>query len=267
MKNTETHTCPTVHILGEWIRNFTDPSALNCTFDFQWRGGAVPSRSGLTMVDSEISIPGLVLGFVLVVVFTALPVSIAIFNLRHRHNKFVRATSPRLSLGITVALVLIPPGVLLEGLVYSSHAYDFDGTTIDHICWFDVWLPIFGLTLLYGTLLAKNYRIYRIFYNKKLKIRHDDRLTDGALMLPVLLFLLPVLVLCIGSIATGETRHDESIIPLQTDDSSYRFIRISYCNVANKVTRLLLFAYFHVLFLPVHNTRFPDHETQQSIWT
>ena len=34
-------------------------------------------------------------------------------------------------------------------------------------------------------------------------------------MLPVLLFLLPVLVLCIGSIATGETRHDESIIPLQ----------------------------------------------------
>ena len=38
MKNTETHTCPTVHILGEWIRNFTDPSALNCTFDFQWRG-------------------------------------------------------------------------------------------------------------------------------------------------------------------------------------------------------------------------------------
>ena len=39
------------------------------------------------------------------------------------------------------------------------------------------------------------------------------------------------------------------IIP--QDDSSYRFIRISYCNVANKVTRLLLFAYFHVLFLPV----------------
>ena len=62
----------------------------------------------------------------------------------------MRATSPRLSLGITVALVLIPPGVLLEGLVYSSHAYDFDGTTIDHICWvLSLALSIIGMSAVY----------------------------------------------------------------------------------------------------------------------
>ena len=38
VKATETHACPTVNILGEWIRNFSYPSALNCTFDFQWKG-------------------------------------------------------------------------------------------------------------------------------------------------------------------------------------------------------------------------------------
>ena len=49
--------------------------------------------------------------------------------------RFVKATSPRLSLGITAALILLPCGVFLEGLVHSAHAFNFNEDRIDHICW------------------------------------------------------------------------------------------------------------------------------------
>ena len=33
------------------------------------------------------------------------------------------------------------------------------------------WLSAFGITLVYATFLVKNYRIYRIFHNKKLEVQ------------------------------------------------------------------------------------------------
>ena len=38
LEDAEDHACPGVVQVAEWIRNFTDMSAGNCTFKFQWRG-------------------------------------------------------------------------------------------------------------------------------------------------------------------------------------------------------------------------------------
>ena len=54
--------------------------------------------------------------------------------------RFVKATSPRLSLGITVALVLIPPTVLLDGLAYSARFFKLSSAATNCICWVASWL-------------------------------------------------------------------------------------------------------------------------------
>ena len=38
LEHADNHTCPRVVQVAEWIRNFTDTSASNCTFKFQWKG-------------------------------------------------------------------------------------------------------------------------------------------------------------------------------------------------------------------------------------
>ena len=38
LEDAEDHACPGVVQVAEWIRNFTDMSAGNCTFKFRWRG-------------------------------------------------------------------------------------------------------------------------------------------------------------------------------------------------------------------------------------
>ena len=37
LSDTDTHPCPGVVQLGEWIRTFTDAAA-NCSFEFKWKG-------------------------------------------------------------------------------------------------------------------------------------------------------------------------------------------------------------------------------------
>ena len=38
LEDAEDHACPGVVQVAEWIRNFTDMSAGNCTFKFRWKG-------------------------------------------------------------------------------------------------------------------------------------------------------------------------------------------------------------------------------------
>lgn len=95
--------------------------------------------------------------------------------------------------------------------------------------------------MIHSTLFAKNYRIYRIFHNKKLKVKqvssNEDlfpvlqfiikgmlpfflyslkgyRLSDGTLMTIVLLSLVPVAVMCITSAGVERISHFKALIPL-----------------------------------------------------
>ena len=38
LSETEVDSCPAVVEQGRWIKNFSCPSAVNCTYEFQWRG-------------------------------------------------------------------------------------------------------------------------------------------------------------------------------------------------------------------------------------
>ena len=87
---------------------------------------------------------------------------------------------------------------------------------------------------MYSDFLVKNYRYYHIFYNKKLKVRHvsysdalnfvvkftyeifiqNNRLSDRALLVYILLSLVPVVILCIISGSVDLARHAEEMLPL-----------------------------------------------------
>ncbi|XP_065899522.1 gamma-aminobutyric acid type B receptor subunit 2-like isoform X2 [Dysidea avara] len=83
-----------------------------------------------------------------------------IFNLWFRNQKVVKLTSPYVNVMIIAGAVIFYITVILFGVdenVASS-------STVDHLCQTRVWLVAIGFSLLFGSIFAKTWRIYYIFY-------------------------------------------------------------------------------------------------------
>jgi hypothetical protein len=228
LEDAEKHDCPRVVQVAEWIRNFTGH---NCTFKFQWKGsdGSAPTAS-YSVEYSEINVAAVSSVCVLVVIMAALLISLSIFNFLHKENKFIKATSPKLSVWANVGLLLLLPIPVFVGLVKSTRSYSLSNTFSDTMCWYINWQPWFALTLLYSTFLVKNYRIYRIFHNKKLRVSQNNRLSDHVLLVFILLSLVPVVIVCIISGSVDLGTHSETILPLNKDGLSFQFINVTFCS-------------------------------------
>ena len=52
--------------------------------------------------------------------------------------RFIKATSPKLSLGVIIGFLLPLPVMPMLALVYSAHSYGLNATTCDCLCWVSI---------------------------------------------------------------------------------------------------------------------------------
>ncbi|XP_045213752.2 gamma-aminobutyric acid type B receptor subunit 1-like isoform X2 [Mercenaria mercenaria] len=90
-----------------------------------------------------------------------LAISLFIFNVVHRHNSYVKMSSPNIN------------NVLLLGCVvcYCTVFFKNAATENDVFCKIRLVCFSLGFTVTYGSLFSKTWRVYRIFKNKQLRKR------------------------------------------------------------------------------------------------
>jgi hypothetical protein len=124
-------------------------------------------------------------------IFYGLVVSIIVWIFVHRFEPVLRASSPvfmwQMCLGFLCEISAVFPLTMQEDMGVS-------GSDLNVACMAAPWLYVTGFTLVYGSLLAKTWRIYRIFNNPAMKRVH---ITATYLSRLEILFALPVFVIVI----------------------------------------------------------------------
>ena len=75
----------------------------------------------------------------------------------------MKLSSPYVNVMIVAGAVVFYTIVILFGVDENVASY----TTVDELCHTRIWLVSIGLSLLYGTIFAKTWRVYYIFNYSK----------------------------------------------------------------------------------------------------
>jgi peptidoglycan/LPS O-acetylase OafA/YrhL len=124
----------------------------------------------------------IILGMIMVFVVAALVI-------KNRENKIIKSIAPEFCMVILLGANLLLLSILM-----------FIGRPTQGLCFARLILPCIGFVMLYGTLVVKTFRIYRIFENKSLKVRvitNANLMKKEAMIVALMSFLL--LIECLSN--------------------------------------------------------------------
>ena len=141
-----------------------------------------------------------------VFVLIALFLSIALYAATLYYNKepSVKATAPKLNFFIFLGCCLIVASVVV--LTVQNSIYSSVDTVGIGLCNTYTWCLNFGYTLIFGTILARSWRLYRIFFHS---FKVGEYLSDCMLSLIVMTLLLVDIILCIIGIIAFPIKESE----------------------------------------------------------
>lgn len=131
-----------------------------------------------------------------VIVFTLASLEIAVFLLSmvyfylFRRNRVIRRSSPIFCQIVLVGMILVNVGLLV---------WTFDQTQFT--CIVKVWISVIGFGLIIGSLLAKTYRIFRIFNH--IRVKRTAIENQHLLWFSGVVVLFEIILLCIYTFTTG----------------------------------------------------------------
>lgn len=151
----------------------------------------------------------------------------------HRDEKVIKKASPVFCQLMLVGVILIGAGIIIWSMKQSTAS-----------CIAKVWLTVLGFGLIIGNLMAKTYRIFKIFSNIRVTttaIRDSDLLKFSGIILLIEVILL--LTYTFGaSIPTAEVVFSENY-PL------YSYIRCGYDDLEFHQTMAIVLIVFNVFLV------------------
>ncbi|OWF36093.1 probable G-protein coupled receptor 156 [Mizuhopecten yessoensis] len=178
----------------------------------------------LTSGSFVVSCIAATIGFIFTTVFLT-------FNVYHRKKRFMKMSSPKMNVLISSGGLILNCTCLLYGIEYFfRHLYS--KTTV--ICQMRLWLVTFGITMLFGPMFVKSWRVYQIFKNagvKRVIIR------DRKLMLAIVsLLIIDAVLLSLWQGVDPPISHPVTIaIQSSTDirrnfSAHYTYVYVQECN-------------------------------------
>lgn len=199
----------------------------------EWKNGRLPV-SAIVPEEITFSEPLGWSALIMILIALLLVIGISVYFYIHRREKVIKKTSPFFS-----QLILL--GIFL--CVASQIFWDVTQSTAT--CVIKVWLLAIGFGLIMGNLLAKTYRIFKIFNNARvtsLVIRDIDLLKFTGSVL-----LLEILMLCIYCFPSGLPK---PTVYQSTSDSLLKYIQCAVPSSALQLTgTIILFCVNFVLVL------------------
>ena len=151
---------------------------------FSWKGD-----ENATVLDDTpfenielVSLPIIVLSFLVSFSGIIFGVLLWIFNWYHAKHKVLRASSQKLNYAIIIGVWFAYLSVIIFGVLESPVALMISDSVFKFFCSLRLWLLVYAFTLSFGTLFARAWRIYRIFNNPWIS---DRPLKDAHLLLIV----------------------------------------------------------------------------------
>ena len=132
------------------------------------------------------SIPLAVVIIIVEVVAAILVIMVHILNTVYSHRKTIKMSSTRLNHFAYIGCYIILIGTLLYTIMET---FDINQKAKDVLCNAFPWTLINGLTLVFGTVLAKAWRLYHIF-KSSLKRKKSSKLVIGDKSLIIVILIL-----------------------------------------------------------------------------
>ncbi|XP_076112984.1 putative G-protein coupled receptor 156 isoform X1 [Mytilus galloprovincialis] len=120
----------------------------------------------LTMETRTISVGTFVASCFATTIGVVVSVSFLTFNLFHRHKRFMKMSSPNLNILISAGGILLNIVCLMYGMDYFFVERYQEATVT---CQMRLWMIVFGVSLVFGPIFSKSWRVYKIFRNAGIK--------------------------------------------------------------------------------------------------
>ncbi|XP_057670904.1 gamma-aminobutyric acid type B receptor subunit 2 isoform X1 [Diorhabda carinulata] len=163
----------------------------NCTSctNIIWKNNEIPIARRILKISKK-KIPDII--FAGIVLFSTLGISasmtILYFNLKFKSRRYVKLSSPNLTNVTVLGCVLVYSSVIVLGLNNSSVNLN---SYFDAFCSIRVYLLSSGFSLTFGSIMAKTYRVHRLFTFLKNGTVRDKLLKDQQL---IALLFIPLLL-------------------------------------------------------------------------
>ena len=151
---------------------------------FQWFGVSTdPPSDTPTIIGKSVSPPILIISMVFTLTGMAFACSMCCFNCRYAKHKIIVASSQKLNYVIIAGTFFAYTTIVILAILESPLGQLMSDELFKTVCIVRIWILPLSFTLSYGTMLAKAWRIYRIFNDPWISKRP---LKDYHLMLIVL---------------------------------------------------------------------------------
>lgn len=172
---------------------------------------------------------------VLAAIILIVCVLIMIYFYMNRSEKVIKQASP-----VFCQLILFGVAVADIGLLF----YSLDQTPF--ICLVKVWLTVIGFALIMANLLAKTYRIFRIFTHIRVTV---SRIKDiDLLKFTAIILLINVVLLLVYSLAGGEVT---PVVMRASDDIRYSYVSCVSSDPSLDSVMLVVILLFNISLLLV----------------
>lgn len=156
-----------------------------------------------------------------------------VFFYQKRHEKVVRKSSPVFCQLMLLGIIMVNAGLIL---------WTFNQTTL--LCVLKVWVTVIGFGLIMGNLLAKTYRIFKIFSN--IRVTTTSIRDYNLLQITAGVIFIDIILLCIYTFADGPP---EPVLNVSTTDSLYTYISCSLSNSDFQVVMAALIIAYNVILV------------------
>ena len=161
---------------------------------------------------------------VLTVILLCLIVLAHIFTIKHRKHHSIRASSLKLNQLIFAGCYIS----VMAALLYEIHnALPLRGLAADVACHATIaWLIPIGYTLIFGTIVARTWRLYRIFTHY---LDPGNLISNQALFAFVFILLAIDVIIAIVWTAVDSIKHDFDIRIEENGEKGYELVLVRYC--------------------------------------
>ena len=222
----------------------------------QYRSSNPLVDNSFEAVTIKVAIGLAVVVILVIVVTSALVAFVHILNTVYENYKTIKASSSRLNHFAYVGCYCF----LLALLVYTIvEAFSTSPLATTVLCNFIPWLTSIGFSLVFGTVVVKTWRLYRLFISSKKHTRHAKKLVqDSFIMLFILLLVIVDVVFCTVWSSADPLRYENtSIVNVESKQQEV----VEFC-ISNYFTVWLIllavykgFLLFLAVFLAFHTRK------------
>ncbi|GAB6023912.1 Metabotropic GABA-B receptor subtype 2, isoform C [Chamberlinius hualienensis] len=192
----------------------------------RWKGSGPPAakthyviettRVSLTIYLTLASLA--LLGIMVAIIFLTI-------NIRHRHQRFIKMSSPHLNNLIIIGCILTYTSVILLGLDSDLTSPD----SLPYVCTVRAWVLMAGFTLAFGSMFSKTWRVHTIFTNIKL---NKKAITDFQLFAIVgVLLILDIAIMTTWQVVDPFYRETKQLPPMPSSVAEDILVipQVEYC--------------------------------------